>query len=133
MSNLNQVVLQGNLVDDPKTMGTENNVARFTIAVNNGHGEHKSTTFVDVVAFGKQVPIIAQYLTKGKQVIVRGSLMQNRWEDKDGNTRTKLEVRLENYSGFFFTGNAAGGTAPDESAPETVEAGTTQTEDGKLF
>lgn len=108
MSNLNNVSLQGNLVEDPKVMGNENNVARFTVAVNNGFGENASTTYVDCVAFGKQVPVISEHLHKGKQVIVNGQLMQNRWEDKDGNKRSKLEVRLNNFGGFFFTGNAQG-------------------------
>jgi len=110
MSNLNQVILQGNLVDNPRVMGDESNVARFSIAVNNGFGEYRTTTFVDCVGFGKQAEVIGQHLVKGKQVIVRGQLMQNQWEDKEtGQKRSKLEVRLENVNGFFFTGNAQRG------------------------
>lgn len=107
MSNLNQVILQGNLVDDPKLFGDENNVVRFTIAVNNGFGEHKTTTFADCVGFDKQAAVIAKHLAKGKQVVVRGKLIPNKWEDKEGNPRTKLEIQLERYEGFYFTGNAS--------------------------
>jgi len=122
MSNLNQVILQGNLTDNPQLMGEEKNVARFTIAVNNGFGERRTTTFVDCVAFGNQAPVIAQHLSKGKQAIVRGTLIQNRWEDKEtGSPRSKLEVRLENVNGFFFTGNA-GGAAAEEASGEPVAA-----------
>jgi single-strand DNA-binding protein len=127
MSNLNQVILQGNLVDAPQLVGEEKNVARFTIAVNNGFGDYRTTTFVDCVSFGKQAEVIAKHFTKGKQVIVRGTLVQNRWEDKEGNKRSKLEVRLENVNGFFFTGNASGSAAEAEAAaseaPATVPEG----------
>ena len=151
MSNLNSVVVQGNLVDDPKLMGEENNVARFTVAVNNGFGEHASTTYVDCVAFGKQAAVIGEHLKKGKQVIVRGQLIQNRWEDKEtGAKRSKLEIRLENFGGFFFTGNGGGnGAAADaneaEGEPVAAEskpapkakgkdkAAPAATGDGKLF
>ena len=147
MSNLNTVVLQGNLVDNPKLMGEENNVARFTIAVNNGFGEHASTTYVDCVGFGKQAAVIGEHLKKGKQVIIRGQLIQNRWEDKEsGQKRSKLEVRLENFGGFFFTGNNGGNGAADagEGEGEPVAAESTPAPkakggkpaasgDGKLF
>jgi single-strand DNA-binding protein len=124
MSNLNQVILQGNLVDDPRVMGEENNVARFSIAVNNGFGDRRTTTFVDCVGFGNQAGVIGKHLTKGKQVIVRGQLVPNDWTDSEGNKRTKLEVRLENVSGFFFTGNAGGGSgaSSDEGEPVAAEA-----------
>lgn len=131
MSNLNQVTLQGNLVDAPKIVGEEQNVARFTIAVNNGYGEHKSTAFVDCVAFGKQVETIKKFFVKGKQVIIRGNLTQNKWEDKEGNPRSKLEVRLENFEGFFFSGNNGGGSGGQTASEEPATA--TASGDGKLF
>lgn len=130
MSNLNQVLLQGNLVDAPKMMGDETKVARFTVAVNNGFGEHRTVTFVDCVAFGKQAEVIGKHLVKGKQVIVRGQLVQNKWEDKEGNKRSKLEVRLEMVGGFFFTGNGTG-SGGEESEEEVATSAAS--EDGKLF
>ncbi|MCV0439833.1 MAG: single-stranded DNA-binding protein [Hydrogenophaga sp.] len=111
MSNLNQFIAQGNLTDDPRVMGEENNVVRFAIAVNNGFGDRRTTTFVDCVGFGNQAAVIGKHLSKGKQVIIRGMLIPNSWEDKEGNKRTKLEVRLENVNGFFFVGNGGGGEA----------------------
>jgi len=129
MSNLNQVILQGNLVDDPKIMGAENNVARFAIACNTGFGDNKETTYVDCVAFGKQVGTLQQYVGKGKQVIVRGTLIQNRWEDNEGNKRSKLEVRLENINGFFFTGNANNNSNSESDTPDAEPATAGKNED----
>lgn len=133
MSNLNSVQLQGNLVDDPRIMGSDNKVARFTIAVNSGFGDNATTAFVDCVAFGKQVETIEKHFSKGKQIIVRGSITQNKWEDDEGNKRSKLEVRLESYSGFFFT---SGGGGNNGTVAEGVGANVSSSEsggDGKLF
>ena len=131
MSNLNQVLLQGNLVDNPSIHGADGNVARFTIAVNNGFGEHKSVTFVDCVGFGKQAEVIGKFLTKGKQVIVRGQLTQNKWEDKDGNKRSKIEVRLENFEGFYFVGS--GGKKTEGDTEEEAIANAVESTGEKLF
>jgi single-strand DNA-binding protein len=142
MSNLNQYIAQGNLVDDPRVMGEENNVVRFAIAVNNGFGERRTTTFVDCVGFGNQAAVIGKHLSKGKQVIIRGMLVPNSWEDKEtGQKRTKLEVRLENVNGFFFVGNGGGGEAgadaaaatTGETSGEPVEAGAGAEGGEKLF
>lgn len=131
MSNFNFVGLQGNLTKDAEIVGKDKNVARFTIAVNNGFGENKETAFVDCVAFGKQVETIKEYFTKGKQIIVRGSLRQNRWETDSGEKRSKLEVTLDNFGGFSFVNGGGGGGQKAESEPAAegateapVEAGT---------
>lgn len=141
MSNLNVVALQGNLVDDPKIMGEENNVARFTIAINNGFGDKETTTFVDCVAFGKQVTTIAAHFKKGKQIIVNGQLTQNRWEDKKtGEKRSKLEVRLNTFDGFSFVSGGNGRAEESGQEEKMTKAGskgskprTADSDDGKLF
>lgn len=123
MSNLNTVVLQGRLTDVPTIHGAEQNVARFTIAVNSGYGEKEEASFVDCVAFGKQVAVIGKHFAKGKQVLIRGSLVQNRWESPEGQKRSKLEVRLENFEGFYFIGqNKPAGESTPAGEPETVAA-----------
>lgn len=130
MSNLNVVVLQGNLVADPEIVGKESNVARFTVAVNSGFGENKDTAFVDCVAFGKQVEVIKEYFEKGKQVLIRGAIRQNRWKNEEGENRSKLEVVLDNFGGFSFVSGGKGSQGQDE-APVTAEAGGKKEE--KLF
>jgi single-strand DNA-binding protein len=51
------------------------------------------TTWFRVSLFGRQAELASQYLTKGRQVYVEGQLSQREWTDKDGGTRTTLEVR----------------------------------------
>ena len=130
MSNLNVVVLQGNLVADPEIVGKESNVARFTVAVNSGFGENKDTAFVDCVAFGKQVETIKEYFEKGKQIIIRGAIRQNRWKNEEGENRSKLEVVLDNFGGFSFVSGGKGSQAQEEAPAEAAVEGKGG---GKLF
>lgn len=117
---MNVIVLQGNLVADPTFVGEDDSVARFTLANNTGFGDNAEVHFVDCVAFGKQVETIKKFLTKGKEINIRGRLVQRRWETPEGEKRSKLEVRLENYEGFSFT---SGGQNSDKQEPETATAG----------
>ena len=122
MSNLNQFTGQGNLTDDPKVYNADDDdrrVVRFTVAINNGFGDRKSTTFMNCVGFGKQAGVIASHLTKGKQVIVRGMIVPNVYEPEEGTKRITLELELERVNGFFFTGNAPAKT--EEPAVVTEE------------
>lgn len=126
MSNLNQFVGQGNLVADPRLFNADVDmdraVVRFAVAINTGFGDNKRTTFMECVGFGKQAGVIAEHLTKGKQVIVRGQIIPNVYEPEDGEKRTRLELELERVNGFFFTGNAGGSIAASAEATTEVEA-----------
>jgi single-strand DNA-binding protein len=108
----NMIVLQGNVVADPTFHGEGETVARFTIGNNTGFGEHAESHFVDCVAFGKQVETIKKYITKGKEIVITGKLVQSTWETPEGQKRSKLEVRLNTFEGFSFTNG--GGSRADE-------------------
>jgi single-strand DNA-binding protein len=122
MSSLNLFAGQGNLVADAEVVGKESNVARFTLAINNGFGDRRTTTFMPCVAFGKQVEVIGKYFKKGKQVIVRGAIIQNNWKDSEsGEPRSRLELRLDGFNGFNFVGDGSG-KGGEEAAGSEVEA-----------
>ena len=56
-------------------------------------------TFVDVDAFGRQAEVIAQYLKKGRPILVEGRLKLDQWEDKNTHQKqSKLKVVLESFS-----------------------------------
>lgn len=126
---INVIVVQGNLVADPEFFGDGGSVAKFTIANNTGFGDNRETHYVDCVAFGKQVDTIKNHFVKGKQIVVRGSLRQNRWTNADGENRSKLELRLDNYGGFSFVSGGQSSAQGDDAAPVTSGAG----EPEKLF
>ena len=75
---------------------------------------------MDVDAFGKQAEVIAQYLRKGRSLLVEGRLKLDSWDDKQtGQKKSKLGVGLESFS-FLDSGNRGEGGAP--SAPSTPSA-----------
>ncbi|MCS7089492.1 MAG: single-stranded DNA-binding protein [Verrucomicrobiota bacterium] len=129
MASFNKVILAGNLTRDPELRYTPKGtaIARLGLAVNRrwrtDTGELKDeTTFVDVDAYGKTAETIAQYLKKGRAILIEGRLRYDTWEDKQtGQKRSKLSVVLENFS-FLDSGRAEGAPAPAETARATDAA-----------
>ncbi|MBW5380019.1 single-stranded DNA-binding protein [Brachyspira hampsonii] len=97
MADHNIVTLIGRLTADPQRKYTQGGmeIAEFSIA-NNYYVITKNTTevnYFDIVAFGKLAETVNKYLIKGKQVLICGTLRQERWQDKNTNT-TKSKVRI---------------------------------------
>ena len=63
-------------------------------------------SFFDLALFGKRAEGLNQYLTKGQQVAVEGSLTQDRWE-QDGNKRSKVKIIANNIQ--LLGGRGQGG------------------------
>lgn len=113
----NKVILMGNLTRDPETRTTPNgqSVTSFSLAVNrtwrNANGEsQESVSYIDCVAWGKPGEIIAQYVGRGRPLLVSGRLEQRSWEDKEsGQKRSKVEVIVEDFN---FIDSRGGGEAP---------------------
>lgn len=97
---MNVVVISGGLGKDPELRSTQggSTILSFSVAVSdrkkNGQtGEWEEIThWVDVCMFGKRAESLSRILRKGMKVVVSGRLSQSRWEDKNGNKRSKLEV-----------------------------------------
>lgn len=97
MSDHNNVTLIGRLNVDPQRKYTQSGkeIAEFSIA-NNYYISTKNTTevnYFDVVAFDKLAETVNKYLIKGKQVLISGTLRQERWQDKNTNS-TKSKIRI---------------------------------------
>ena len=110
----NKVILMGNLTRDPETRQTPNgqSVTNFALAVNRTwKGQDGQTqeqvSFIDCVAWGKTGEVIAQYMQKGRPILVSGRLDQRSWE-QDGQKRSKVEVIVEDFN---FVGGGDGGNS----------------------
>lgn len=116
---LNQVFLLGNLTRDPEVRQTPNGqtVCNFGLALNRsfkrGDQWEEATDFVNCVAWGPLGERIGQYLTKGRRVLVQGSLRSSSWE-QDGQKRSKLEVWANDVT---FLDGRGGGEEGGSSAP----------------
>ena len=114
----NKVILMGNLTRDPETRTTPSgqSVTNFSLAVNRtwkgtDGQQQEAVSFIDCVAWGKPGEIIAQYLGKGRAVLVSGRLDQRSWDDKEsGQKRSKVEVVVEDFN---FVGDGQGGGGVD--------------------
>jgi single-strand DNA-binding protein len=132
MANFNKVILAGNLTRDPELRYTPKGtaVARITLAINRTYGgsdggeKKEEVSFVDVDVWGRQAEVIAQYMKKGRPLLVEGRLKQDTWEDKNTKQKqSKLKVVLESFS-FLDSGNRGGGEggAPSRPAPSSAPA-----------
>ena len=141
MASFNKVIIAGNLTRDPEMRYTPKGtaIARFGIATNRKWktetGETKEeVTFVDIDAFGRQAEVIAQYMKKGRPLLVEGRLKLDEWEDKNTHQKvSKLRVVLESFS--FIDSNrgesAVGGDAQRTrtgAAPAAAAAATSASE-----
>jgi single-strand DNA-binding protein len=99
---LNKVILVGRLTGNPelRVLPSGMAVAVFTIAVNkrykdkNGNWQEESS-FFDVESFGQLAERIGKQLSKGYKVLIEGQLRQDRWEDKNGEKRSKVKIIAE--------------------------------------
>jgi single-strand DNA-binding protein len=100
---LNKVFLIGRLTRDPELRYTPTGiaVATFGFAVNREYlskGEKKEETcFLNLVVWGKQAEICAEYLKKGNLIFVEGSLHYRTWETEDNEKKSVIEVRVERF------------------------------------
>lgn len=62
-------------------------LVKWSIANNTGFGQYEKTNFINCQMWGKAGESIRQYLTKGKQVAVTGTLENNKWQDSNGVSR----------------------------------------------
>lgn len=91
----NIVIIAGNLVDNPseiRTTGNGKRVCDFRLAANEGRGDAKKTTYIDVTCWEKTAEFVTQYLKRGSGVLVEGRLEQEDWTDKDGGKRSKHKI-----------------------------------------
>ncbi len=97
---INKVILIGNLGADPETraMPSGSSVANLRIATSESwrdktSGEQQERTeWHRVALFGRLAEIATEYLKKGSQVYIEGSLRTRKWQDKQGNERYSTEI-----------------------------------------
>ena len=104
MASVNKVILVGNLGRDPEVRYTPTGtaVANFTMATTDrwtdpGGEKKERTEWHRIVVWGKQAEIAGEYLKKGRQVYVEGSLQTREWTDREGNKRYTTEIRAQRF------------------------------------
>jgi single-strand DNA-binding protein len=87
----NSLTIIGRLTKDPEGGVTQSNkqYAKFSIAVNAGEN---NVNFFNCTAWDKTAQNIIQYVKKGTQIAISGSLKQDRWQDQQGNNKTAVSI-----------------------------------------
>ncbi|HMV98641.1 MAG TPA: single-stranded DNA-binding protein [Acidobacteriota bacterium] len=125
----NKITIVGYLGRDPELRYTAQNVpvCTFSIATSERKRDAKSgsdpaaesTTWFRVTLWREKAELASKYLAKGRQVYVEGRLSVREWQDRDGVTRTSLEVTGTELH-FIDTRNEAGGGAPSQGGRESL-------------
>lgn len=132
---VNKVILIGNLGRDPEVryMPSGSAVANVTLATSENWkdkqtGERQERTeWHNVVFFNRLAEIAGEYLKKGSQVYVEGSLRTRKWQDKNGQDRYTTEIIVSEMQMLGGRGGGGGGggysqESPSRGAGKTEEA-----------
>lgn len=137
MASVNKVIIVGNLGRDPETRYMPSGDAMTTIAVattdswkDKTSGEKKEQTeWHRITFFGKLAEIAGQYLKKGSQVYVEGSLRTRKYTDKDGVEKYATDIKADTMQ-MLGSRQGMGGNAPmgdeygNNAAPPRQTGGT---------
>lgn len=106
---MNKVILKGRLIADPELRQTPNNISvtKFTVAVDRcaKSGEEKKADFISCVAWRQTAEFVSKYFSKGKEILLIGSLQTGSYE-KDGVKHYTTDVLVDNVE---FCGSKSSG------------------------
>ncbi|HEY9149848.1 MAG: single-stranded DNA-binding protein [Gammaproteobacteria bacterium] len=133
---VNKVILVGNLGKDPEVRYMPSGSAAANVALATSEswkdkqtGEQKERTeWHNIVFFGRLAEIAGEYLKKGSQIYVEGSLRTRKWQDKSGNDRYTTEIVANEMQMLGSRGGSGGGggggyNQESERAPTSSSSG----------
>ena len=119
---INKVILIGNLGQDPELRytGSGTAVCNMRIATSESYKDRdgnqvENTEWQTVVAWSRLAEICGEYLKKGRQVYIEGSLQTRQWEDRDGNTRYSTEIKAREMQMLGGRDGGGGDDSYDQS------------------
>ena len=120
---MNLVILEGYLAAAPELRRTPSGVSvcNFRMATSENWtdkqgAKQERTEWHRIVVWGKNADNCAEYLAKGRQVLLEGKLQTRQWDDRDGNKRYTTEVVAQQVK--FLGGGTKGNTqAPEAEMP----------------
>jgi single-strand DNA-binding protein len=124
MASVNKAILVGNVGRDPEIRHMQNGdpVANFSLATNevwtDKSGQRQERTeWHRVEVFGRTAEVVRDYVSKGRQIYLEGTLRYDEWTDRDGNKRNMTKVRVSGpNSRLVLLGGRGGGGGRDEGS-----------------
>ena len=128
----NRAILIGRLVADPELRTTPNGVSvcSFCIAVDRPYSKdkEKQADFINCVAWRERAEFVTRYFSKGKPILVEGSIQTRQYTDKNNQKRTAVEVVADNCR--FVESKGSGESSP---APKSADIGYASGPNGQDF
>ncbi|MBQ9940110.1 MAG: single-stranded DNA-binding protein [Clostridia bacterium] len=123
MASFNKVILIGNLVADPELKQTQSGIAvtSFSIAVSrkfNRDNSQQQTDFFNIVCWRSTAEFVTKYFSKGKSILICGSLQTRTWTDQQGQKRYITEVVADEVSFVERKSDNAGAGVPPMMSAE---------------
>ena len=126
---MNNVQILGTITREPELKYTQSGTAilSFGIAYNekykkqDGSFEDKAH-FFDVTAFGKRGETINQYFSKGARILIGGSLDFQSWNDQQGQKRSKVSIKLNDFDFIDKKDNQSNNTQTNYQQPQQQQA-----------
>ncbi|MEA1980416.1 MAG: single-stranded DNA-binding protein [candidate division Zixibacteria bacterium] len=136
---VNKAILIGRLGKDPELRYTPSGkaVASFSLATSErwtgqDGQKNESTTWHNIVAWGKQAEVLKEYMFKGKEIYIEGRISNRSYDDKEGNKRYISEVVVQNFQ-FVGSRSDSGGASPARNdSPPSAPPGTDNSGDDDL-
>jgi len=96
MQNYQNVTIEGRATHDPvlKQTKTGKNVCTFSVAMNHysKEGDEPRVSFIAVETWEKLAEYCSSNVTKGRRIMVAGTLRQERWEGQDGKNHSRIKI-----------------------------------------
>jgi single-strand DNA-binding protein len=127
-TNINRVVLTGNLTADPelRSLPSGMSVCKLRVACNTRRKDQSGEwvdkpNYFDVTVWGAQGENSARYLSKGRPVAIDGRLEWREWQDKDGNKRQGVDIIADSvqFLGGRDEGQNGGGNGSSSFTPRS--------------
>lgn len=130
MANFNQCNFIGNLTRDVELKHLDSGavVGNFTLAINRTYKDksdqkQEEAVFLDFEIWNKRAETLAQYTSKGQQILVVARAKQDKWTNDEGQNRIAIRFVVEDFQFLGSKKNAE--TSEDTAEPATVGEGIT--------
>lgn len=95
---MNSLTISGSLGKDSEMKYLNNGDAICNFSIADSMGRDKGTIWWNCTLFGKRAESLSQYLMKGQAVTVVGTVTEREWQDKEGNKRKSMDVRVNDVA-----------------------------------
>ncbi|MDY3938908.1 MAG: single-stranded DNA-binding protein [Spirochaetia bacterium] len=132
MNNLNSILIEGNLIKDPVLKSTPNGtpVCLFSVATNRFFKQNdelqKEVSYFDIESWASTAQSCGSLLTKGRGVRIVGRLKQDRWNDENGNPKSRIKIVAEHVEFKPVIGNQTRSVSEKEVEFESEKTGETE-------